>query len=121
MQVTPQDVAGDTPADLCVHGGPDKVVHGYSADHYPAWRSEFARLAALFDNGSAGETLAITGLKESDLCVGDVHAVGGTLLQVCQPRQPCFKFALRFDNNLDGRAAQWREQAREALGKFATP
>jgi MOSC domain-containing protein YiiM len=48
--------------------------------------------------GGFGENLAIEGLVESDLCVGDVHAIGGALLQVCQPRQPCFKFALRFDD-----------------------
>jgi len=38
-------------------------------------------------------------MDENDICVGDVHAVGDALLQVCQPRQPCFKFALRFGSN----------------------
>jgi MOSC domain-containing protein YiiM len=43
-------------------------------------------------------------MMESDLCVGDVHAMGSALLQVCQPRQPCFKFALRFDDTALPRA-----------------
>ena len=42
-----------------------------------------------------GENLTITGMDETGICVGDVHAIGSALLQVCQPRQPCFKFALR--------------------------
>jgi MOSC domain-containing protein YiiM len=41
-----------------------------------------------------GENLTVDGMVEDDLCVGDVHAIGGALLQVCQPRQPCFKLAL---------------------------
>ena len=47
-----------------------------------------------------GENLTISGLDETDICVGDVHAIGSALLQVCQPRQPCFKFALRHGNKL---------------------
>ncbi len=46
-----------------------------------------------------GENLTIAGIDEADICVGDVHAIGSTRLQVCQPRQPCFKFALRFGND----------------------
>ena len=46
-----------------------------------------------------GENLTIDGLVEADLCVGDIHRIGTARLQVCQPRQPCFKFALRFDDN----------------------
>jgi MOSC domain-containing protein YiiM len=47
-----------------------------------------------------GENLAIAGMAEEDICVGDVHRVGSALLQACQPRQPCFKLALRFDDPL---------------------
>ena len=46
-----------------------------------------------------GENLTIRGLIEAEICVGDVHAIGSARLQVCQPRQPCYKFALRFDDN----------------------
>lgn len=90
---------GDEQADLSVHGGPDKAVYGYGAGHYAAWQAEFPKNAALFVPGGVGENLTIDGLDESMIHVGDVHAIGTTLLQVCQPRQPCFKFALRFDNN----------------------
>jgi MOSC domain-containing protein YiiM len=89
---------GDAQADLRVHGGPEKAVYGYAAGHYPAWAGDFPQLSGAFAAGSMGENLTIQNMDEADLCVGDVHAVGSALLQVCQPRQPCFKFALRFDN-----------------------
>jgi MOSC domain-containing protein YiiM len=89
---------GDAQADLRVHGGPEKAVYGYAARHYLAWAQDFPDLSNQFTGGSMGENLTIEGMDETDLCVGDIHGVGSALLQVCQPRQPCFKFALRFDN-----------------------
>ena len=92
-------LAGDEQADLTVHGGPEKAVYAYSAAHYPAWAADFPEHEDLFVAGGVGENLTIDGLLERDLCVGDVHAIGTARLQVCQPRQPCFKFSLRFDDN----------------------
>jgi MOSC domain-containing protein YiiM len=91
---------GDEQADLSVHGGPEKAVYGYAASRYPAWAQEFPALAGHFTAGAIGENLTIAGMDESGICVGDVHAIGSALLQVCQPRQPCFKFALRHGNKL---------------------
>ena len=99
VKVTALGLAGDEQADLSVHGGPEKAVYAYPAAHYPRWASEYPHHAALFVPGGVGENLTIEGLVEADLCVGDIHAVGTARLQVCQPRQPCFKFALRFDDN----------------------
>jgi MOSC domain-containing protein YiiM len=89
---------GDEQADLSVHGGSEKAVYAYAAQHYPRWAQQFPDLAAHFTGGAMGENLTVSGLEESAICVGDVHQVGGALLQVCQPRQPCFKFALRHNN-----------------------
>ncbi len=89
---------GDEQADLSVHGGPEKAVYAYGAAHYPHWAGEFPDLAAHFTGGAMGENLTVSGLQESDICVGDIHQAGSALLQVCQPRQPCFKFALRHNN-----------------------
>jgi MOSC domain-containing protein YiiM len=99
VKVSFSGVQGDEQADLKAHGGPDKAVYGYGAGHYAAWQTEFPKNAALFVPGGVGENLAIDGIDESMIHVGDVHAIGSVLLQACQPRQPCFKFALRFDNN----------------------
>ena len=96
--VRPLGLEGDEQADLRVHGGPEKAIYGYAVGHYAAWRAEYPAHAHLFVPGGVGENLAIDGMEESDICVGDVHAIGATLLQVCQPRQPCFKFALRFND-----------------------
>lgn len=90
---------GDRQADLTVHGGAEKAVYGYAVSHYPAWAADFPAQAESFTNGAMGENLSVAGLEERDICVGDVHAIGTALLQVCQPRQPCFKLALRHNNN----------------------
>jgi MOSC domain-containing protein YiiM len=87
---------GDEQADLEVHGGPEKAVYAYAAAHFPDWAARFPHLA--FAGGAMGENLTVTGLEEKDICVGDVHAIGTALLQVCQPRQPCFKFNLLHDD-----------------------
>ena len=99
VQVGPLGPAGDEQADPSVHGGPDKAVYGYSAAHLAAWARDFPEHASTFVAGGVGENLTINGLTEDDLCVGDVHRIGSASLQVVQPRQPCFKFALRFDDS----------------------
>ena len=91
-------LVGDEQADLTVHGGRDKAVYGYGTANYLGWRDEYPQHRELFVPGGLGENLAIDGMREDDLCVGDIHAVGTTKMQVCQPRQPCFKFALRFND-----------------------
>ena len=85
---------GDGQADLTVHGGPDKAVCVYSADHYPGWRHTlgFDR----FTFGAFGENLTIDGLDEQQVCIGDVWSVGDALVQVSQPRQPCWKLAMKW-------------------------
>jgi len=89
---------GDEQADLSVHGGPEKAVYAYSRAHYAAWRQEYPQHAALLIPGAFGENLCIEGLQETELCAGDVHRIGSSRLQICQPRQPCFKLALRFED-----------------------
>lgn len=98
IKVTPLGLEGDEQADLSVHGGPEKAVYGYSFAHYAEWRRECPQHAAVLNPGAFGENLCIEGLQETDLCVGDVHRIGTSQLQACQPRQPCFKLALRFDD-----------------------
>ena len=99
VAVAPLGLEGDEQADLSVHGGPEKAVYGYAADHYDAWSAEFPEHRPLLTGGGMGENLSIADMDEAALCVGDVHAIGTAVLQVCQPRQPCFKFALRYDDN----------------------
>ena len=92
-------LAGDEQADLAVHGGVDKAVYAYPAVHYPCWRDEFPEHSRLWGPGSLGENLAISGFDESSVCIGDVFRLGSAVLQVTQPRKPCFKLALRFSGD----------------------
>ena len=94
--IGPLGIAGDRQADLRVHGGPDKAVHQYCADHYPRLAAAFPRAAAPFVPGSLGENLSVAGLDETTVCIGDRFRLGTALLEVSQPRSPCWKIDARF-------------------------
>jgi MOSC domain-containing protein YiiM len=93
VRVTRSGVVGDEQADRTVHGGPDKAVLAYSADHYPGWRTE---LVIDLPFGAFGENLTVGGLTEAGVCVGDVWRAGAVVFEVSQPRQPCWKLARRW-------------------------
>jgi MOSC domain-containing protein YiiM len=87
------NLAGDRQADLTVHGGADKAVYGYPAEHYAFWRNE---LSEDLSWGNFGENLTTTGLAENALFIGDRLRVGSSALVVTQPRMPCYKLGIRF-------------------------
>ncbi len=88
--------AGDQQGDRKHHGGVDKAVHHYALDHYAAWREELGGHPLLEAPGAFGENLSTRGLRESDVAVGDVFALGEAIIQVSQGRQPCWKLSARF-------------------------
>lgn len=89
------NLVGDGQADLVHHGGPDKAVLAYSADHYDFWRRALHISALPF--GAFGENLTVEGLTEADVCIGDTWRIGDeAVVQVSQPRQPCWKLARRW-------------------------
>ena len=92
--VSRMNLAGDGQADLEHHGGVDKAVLAYSADHYPQWQEELNDPALPF--GGFGENLTITGLDEHSVCIGDTWQAGEVVFQVSQPRQPCWKLSRRW-------------------------
>jgi MOSC domain-containing protein YiiM len=83
---------GDQQADLRIHGGPDKAVCVYPFEHYASWQEQLARE---LPPGSFGENFTTEGLGESDVCIGDIYRAGNAVVQVSQPRQPCFRLAAR--------------------------
>jgi MOSC domain-containing protein YiiM len=85
---------GDGVADTKVHGGVDKSVCVYPAEHYHVWRSELNQPALPF--GAFGENFTTTGLQEEEVCVGDIIEIGEAVVQVSQPREPCWKPARRW-------------------------
>lgn len=92
--VGPTNLAGDGQGDTRIHGGPDRAVHAYPSEHYPYWREQLDEPDLAY--ADFGENLTTAGLLESTVCVGDTLEVGGALLQVTQPRLPCWKLARRF-------------------------
>ncbi|KOV83325.1 MOSC domain-containing protein [Nocardia sp. NRRL S-836] len=89
VAVGPLGLAGDEQGDRDNHGGPNKAVLLYPGEHYAAWAGEIGELAT----PAFGENLTTSGLLESDVVLGAVYAVGSVLLQVSQPRRPCYKLA----------------------------
>ncbi len=85
---------GDGQADLKNHGGPEKAVNVYPVEHYPYWQQVLG--ATEFPFGSFGENFTTDGLLETEVCLGDIFEVGSALVQVSQPRQPCWKLARRW-------------------------
>lgn len=86
------NVAGDRQADRSVHGGPDKAVYAYAAEDLASWSAE---LGWSVEPGGFGENLTTTGVRLAEAVIGERWAVGTTVLQVTQPRIPCFKLGIR--------------------------
>ena len=89
-----EDVVDDAVVDRKYHGGVDMAVYAYSADHYPFWKQRFPN--SDWSLGMFGENLTIEGLDESKMHIGSLYQLGEAQVQVCQPRQPCFKLGIRF-------------------------
>ncbi|MFV8829846.1 MOSC domain-containing protein [Alkalihalobacterium sp. APHAB7] len=86
------NVEGDGQADLKNHGGKDKAVCVYPYEHYAYWKKD---LNKEMTNGAFGENLTVKGMVEKGVYIGDTYKVGDVVVQVSQPRQPCFKLARR--------------------------
>ncbi|MHA4243337.1 MOSC domain-containing protein [Bacillus thuringiensis] len=85
---------GDGQADLVHHGGVDKAVCVYTGDHYPYWEKELNQDLVY---GAFGENITVSGMSEEDVCIGDTFELGQAIVQVTQPRQPCFKLAKKYN------------------------
>ncbi|WNS42584.1 MOSC domain-containing protein [Paenibacillus sp. MMS20-IR301] len=81
---------GDGQADLINHGGADKAVCVYPFEHYAFWGEQ---LGKKLEYAAFGENLTVSGLLETEVCIGDIYEIGTALLQVSQPRFPCFKLS----------------------------
>ncbi|MBL0925111.1 MAG: MOSC domain-containing protein [Sphingomonadaceae bacterium] len=91
---------GDQVADPSVHGGVDKAVHFYPAEHYPKWVAQFAAEGfshpLLERAGAFGENISTSGLTEDKIRIGDRFRIGKALVEVAQGRQPCWKIDHHF-------------------------
>jgi MOSC domain-containing protein YiiM len=96
VQVTPQGIEGDRQADLSVHGGFDKAVYGYSYTHYKLWGERLEKDFKEF--GLVGENLTIDEFDENTINIGDRFQINDCILQVSQPRIPCYKIGIKMNS-----------------------
>ncbi|MCZ6776135.1 MAG: MOSC domain-containing protein [Ignavibacteria bacterium] len=94
VMVRKLNLDGDRQADLSVHGGLDKAVYGYPAEHYDYWRYELPGMNLPW--GMFGENFTTEGLLEGAVNIGDRFRIGSSVLIVTQPRMPCSKLAVKF-------------------------
>jgi MOSC domain-containing protein YiiM len=97
VRVRGVNLDGDRQADLSVHGGPDKAVYAYAVEETRLWEEELGRQLGA---GAFGENLTTEGVDVSGALIGERWRVGTTLLEVVQPRLPCFKLGLRIGDPL---------------------
>ena len=89
------NIAGDDQADRSVHGGPDKAVYAYAIEDTRRWEAELGRQLG---PGAFGENLTTEDVDVTGAILGERWQIGTTLLEVVQPRLPCFKLGLRMSD-----------------------
>ena len=95
IEITKLGVKGDEQADLSVHGGIEKAVYVYPAEHYAFWNELLTRETKKpveLSHGGIGENFTIAGLLETEVFVGDQFYIGELEFAVVKLREPCFKF-----------------------------
>ncbi len=110
VQVLEEGLAPDEQADRRVHGGPQMALHLYPLDHHAWWRGAIGDHPALDEPGGFGSNIAVTGLLEDQVHIGDRFRLGTALIEISQPRQPCWKIEHRFGHK--GMVAQIIESGR---------
>ncbi len=91
------DLDGDRQADLSVHGGPEKAIYVYPAEHYSYWHKQFPTMDLPW--GMFGENLTVEGLEEKTVHIGDQFRIGTAQVVVTQPRFPCYKLGIKFQRD----------------------
>lgn len=110
LLLTELGIAGDEQAEKSYHGGSDRALCHYPREHYAHWAQMFPEQAALFCAPAFGENLSTEGLTEQNVFIGDIFRWGDTLIQVTQPRSPCFK--LNFHFGISDISAQMQDSGR---------
>lgn len=96
LRLTELGLEGDQQAEKVIHGGPERALCHYPREHYLHWAREFPEQAELFTAPAFGENLSTSGLTEKNVYIGDIFRWDDALIQVTQPRSPCFKLNYHF-------------------------
>ncbi|MCS4485709.1 MOSC domain-containing protein [Staphylococcus americanisciuri] len=87
-----EGLEGDAVADTRHHGGAEKALFAYAVTHYPVFSEHYQQEIHV---GSNGENIAVTGMDEDTVCIGDIYKIGDAIVKVAQPRRPCWKTSRR--------------------------
>lgn len=91
--VTPDGLEGDVQVDRENHGGLDKAIYAYTIENYRHWEQELG--TEEFPCGQFGENFTVSGMPDESVHIGDSFRIGEVLVQVTQPRVPCFKLGIK--------------------------
>ena len=95
VYITKEGIEGDAQADRKNHGGADKAVYAYAVENYRFWENELGRV---LHYGQFGENLAVSGMTDDLVHIGDIFQIGQIAVQVTQPRVPCNKLGMRMED-----------------------
>ena len=90
------NLEGDDQADREAHGGPHKAVYAYAIEDARWWAEELGRS---LEYGELGENLTTEGIEVTNALVGERWEIGSTVLEVSEPRVPCWRLAVRMEDN----------------------
>ncbi len=91
------DVLNDTVIDRKHHGGENKACYLFSSEAYSYWKPLYPNLN--WNWGMFGENLTVEGLNEAKIRIGDIYKLGTAVVQISQPREPCYKLGIRFKSS----------------------
>lgn len=98
LKISDMGLEGDFQVDRRVHGGLEKAIHQFPREHYKILQEALPHLAEKLVPATIGENISAPGMNEDNVHIGDIYAIGTTLLQVSQPRRPCWKINHRYGN-----------------------
>lgn len=95
VELSANGLSGDEQGDLRNHGGVEKALHQYPAEHYRVLAEHWPERAELLQPGVLGENISSHGMLEGEVCIGDIFRIGEATVQISQPRAPCWKIDRR--------------------------
>lgn len=112
VYLSPQGLSGDQCADQKHHGGAERALHQYPSEHYAYWREKYGAGVNCPDwqAPGMGENLSSEGMTEDTVCLGDRYQWGEAIIEVSQPRSPCFKLNKRW--GIDDFSIEMQETSR---------